>query len=263
MKKLTLVLNYAASTYSPTVGLEQEPVADNTLTTTDLYSMIAMVKSGKSAKLYKPETCNVSIIDGKVLADLIVYSWPKPYDLDYTTVTNYGEIKDRISIKQSREFDFIINMSTKIELPFIVESISYETTQLPFFNNDGEVVPEPVITFDERFVYVSSEVIGVIRLTCVAKGYSHIVSLSFDKGDSNIDNVNISVSSNWYYGGELNTETLSLELPGCLALLLKTCEDDLITERNYGSVKGKDTLIPVVYYSDCDGSFLTVRYEKP
>ena len=78
MKKLTLVLNYAASTYSPTVGLEQEPVADNTLTTTDLYSMIAMVKSGKSAKLYKPETCNVSIIDGKVLADLIVYSWPKP-----------------------------------------------------------------------------------------------------------------------------------------------------------------------------------------
>lgn len=35
-------------------------------------------------------------------------------------------------IKQSREFDFIINMSTKVELPFIVESISYEIAA-PFF----------------------------------------------------------------------------------------------------------------------------------
>ena len=266
MKALNLIINYVSEAVEPAISLEQEPIAGNSLTTTDLYKMLALARSGVSAKLYRPETCNVSVVDGEVLADLVVYAWTKPLDLTYTLATNYGSVVERVRIKQYREFDFIINLSKKVELPFIVSSISYQKTQLPFFDSLGNVVDEPVITFDDRYVYTDSEVIGVIRVSCVADGFSNTVSLSFTKEDQSIDSVNITLSSTFYNSsGSLLTEATSLKLPGCLELLLSTCENELLTEKTHGKVEGedKDKQIPVVYYSDCDGSFLAVRYENP
>ena len=69
MKSLNLIINYASEAVEPAVSLEQESIADNSLTTTDLYKMLSLARSGVSAKLYRPETCNVSVVDGEVLAD--------------------------------------------------------------------------------------------------------------------------------------------------------------------------------------------------
>lgn len=262
MKRLSLVVTYTKDTFSPTVGIEQEPVADNSLTTDDLINMLALVRSGISAKLYRPDTCDVAVVNGEVLADLIVYTWPKPYDLSYELASNYGELSARVAVTQDREFDFVINLSKQIELPFCVESISYSETQLPFFDNTGSIVESPAITFDDKFVYISSEVIGVIRIKCRAKGHQRTLSLSFAKDDNILSSIDITTSASWKYQDELQTTVEKMELPGCLELLLATCDDDLLREKKYGSFGAKDELIPVVYYSDCDGSFMALRYEK-
>ena len=264
MKTLSLVLNYASEASEPEVSIEQEPIADNSLTVDDLINMTALARQGVSANLYRPDTCNVAVVDGKVLTDLTFFTWPKPLSLPYELKSNYGNILPAITIQQEREFDFVINKETKIRLPFSVSSVSYSLTQLPFFNSIGEVAPAPVVTFDEMYAYVDSVVIGVIRLKCVANGYSHTLSLSFDKGDRSFSNYNISVSATYYNSSDtMKVSSAKVELPGCLELLLQTCGEDLITEHRHGSVINRDEKIPVVYYSDCDGNFLALRYENP
>lgn len=264
MKRLSLVFNYIRDLDQPELSLEQEAVADNSLTTDDLTKMLALVRAGVSAKLYRPETCNVSVVDGNILVDLNVFVWPKPFNLNYTFALNYGTAADRVYLQQNREFDFIINGSKKTPLPFTVSTIEYSLTQLPFFDKLGNIVDPPSITFDSRNAITDKEVIGVIRITCVAEGWQHPVQLTFDKDDNSISNFNVTASTTFRDTDEnLQTVAERLELPGCVELLLSTCEDDLLTEHKYGSVKDKDEKVPVVYYSDCDGSFLVVRYEKP
>lgn len=263
MNCLSLVLNYSSALAAPSIGLEQAAVVDGSLTTTDLYKMVSLAKNGVSAKLYRPDTCEVSVVDGQVLVDLDLFVWPKPLGLDHTIASNIGTLSPGIEHIVDREFDFIINFSRQIELPFVVSSISYELTQLPFFDSSGNVVQTPSISFDDRYAYVDSDVVGVIRIKCRAIGLKHTLSLAFDKNDSDISGVNITASATYTYNDELLTSSLTMELPGCVELLLSSCEDTLLTEYTYGIVKDKSELIPVVYYSDCDGSFLALRYEKP
>lgn len=268
MKTLSLVINYTAETANePSLGLEQKAVASNSLTTDDLYEMLSLARSGVSAKLYRPRTCDVSVVGGAILTTLTAYVWPKPLDLNYTLATNYGTVSERQAITQYREFDLVINMSKTVELPFTASSISYQKSQLPFFDATGNIVGEPIITFDDRYAYVSTEVVGVIRVSCTACGFSNTVDLSFTKdAQQTISNINITLSASFYTSSNtLSTTALSLDLPGCLELLLSTCENELLTEKTYGSVDSDDddVTVPVVYYSDCSGKFLQVRDEKP
>jgi len=260
-----------AATYSgaglaagaPRLGLEQEPMADNSLTLDDLEQMLALVRSGVSARTYRPASCPASVVEGSVLVPLDLWVWPVPIDLPYTLTPNQGDLGAAIAVSIEREFDLVIDFQRRVELPFATSAISWQWTGIPCFDRMSNEVPRPTVSAEPDAIMVDTEILGVLRIKCTAVGYLHTLQLEFVKGTNAITDVHCAVTASWQVNGEPMTANLPLDLPACAAQLLETCEGgQLVRERALGSVSREKPLRTVVYYNDCDGSELAVRHER-
>lgn len=243
--------------------LEQEPVADNSLTTDDLAAMLALVRAGYSAKTYRPSSCPASVVNGQAVVPLHVWAWPSPLELPYALSANQGVLGERIVVEVEREFEVVFDFERTVTLPFMVRSINTEWTDLPCFDRASNEMPRPQVTIDGGAMTLSAEVLAVLRVRCVAVGYLHTLVLRVDKGGSAITDVKAVVSAGWLSAGEWKTAEKTLELPGCVALLLATCDDGGLVAESRGSARDDSARVAVVYYNDCTGDELAVRHERP
>lgn len=263
MTSVSLVINYSqdASTTSDWLRLFQEPVSSNKLTSEDLMAMLAMVQSGTSARAYKPDNCEASVLADQVVAELSVKVWPSRLDLEYSLTGSLVTVGRTSSLQEWHEFDLIIPLADSVELPYHCDQLTI-SWQTPAYNRLGQSVEKPVITHAGNTLRLAAEVFGVLRIRCLALGWQHALRFSWAKSDvASITNLKLSVTAAWADG----EETLKLELPGCIEALLAFCPDSNSKRaRSLSTVDSEDDeLVPVVYWSPCSGRMLTVRMEKP
>lgn len=261
---LTALYTGEASGSAVRLTMEQEPVPDNSLTLDDLEAMLALVRSGRSAQSYRPPTCPASVVNGVVVVPLDLWVWPVPLDLDYSLSPNQGVISSAIAVEIEREFDLVIDFERRIDLPFLTSSLSWEWSALPCFDRMSNEVDRPSVTAEPAALLIGSEILGVLRIKCTAIGYLHTLLLSFVKGTDAITGVKAAVTASWRENNATQTESLALDIPGCVTQLLETCPDGTNKrERVLGSMQPEEQAVPVVYFSDCDGTVMAVRYERP
>lgn len=265
MTAISLAITYAeeAQASVPALALEQVPVADNGLTTEDLAAMLALVRAGYSAKTYRPRSCPASVVDGRVVVPLHVWAWPVPIDLPYVIAANQGDLAAPVLVEVEREFDVVFDFVDRVTLPFAVRSVAWEWTAMPCFDRLSNEVPRPAVTVDGNTLTLGDEVLAVLRVRCVAVGYLHALTLRIGKGTNAITDVEAVVSAGWRAKAGAQATELQLDLPGCVDLLLASCADGSLVAEAHGSVRDDTERVAVVYYNDCTGAELAVRYERP
>lgn len=263
MSAETLTLAYGASTAGSDqwMRLEQQPVSSNRLTAADLQAMLALVQSGTSARAYKPPGCEASVLADQVVADLTIKVWPSSLELPYTLAGDLVTVGAKSAIQEWHEFDLIIPMADRVDLPYLCNTITL-TWQAPAYTRQGVEIQPPAITTSPTGLRLGSEVFGVLRVRCLALGWSHPLRFAWAKTDAAaITGLKPAVSLTWAGGAE----RLALQLPGCLEALLAFCPDGSSKRsRSQSTVDHEDDdTVPVVYWSPCSGRFLAVRYERP
>jgi hypothetical protein len=222
------------------------------------------VRSGISATTYRPPTCPASVVAGVVMVPLDLWVWPVPLDLEYSLSPNQGVIGVASAVEIEREFDLVIDFQRRIDLPFLTSALTWEWSDLPCFDHRSNEVEWPTITVEPSAILVGAEILGVLRVKCTALGYLHTLMLNFAKGTDAITGVKAAVTASWSDNNETQTESLDLEIPGCVTQLLETCPDGTTKrERALGEVTEEQQVRPVVYYNDCKGSVMAVRNELP
>lgn len=259
----SLTVNYTQEEQSSGdwLRLSQASVTSNKLTNEDLEVMLALVQSGVSAHAYKPSNCEASILSDRVIADLTLKVWPSDIDIVYDLSSELLTIGAAKSLQEWHEFDLIVPMASKVDLPYLCESPTL-VWQTPTYNSRGEEVEKPDITKAGTTLYLSDEVFGVLRVKCLAEGWQHNLQFSWIKTEwQAITNVKLVVSASWVGG----VESITLELPGCLEALLAFCPDGNSKHSHGQSTvdSEEDEVIPVVYYSPCSGKVIAVRQERP
>lgn len=251
------------SSLASRVRLEQKPVSTAKVTMGALQTMLAMVRSGTSAKAYLQPGCEAYIIDDTAYADLVVYAWPSSLELAYSFQGDLVAVGKSTIIKMEREFDLVVPMADKVQMPFLAEACEI-IWQTPCYNEFGVIVPAPEITVNGVNLLLNNTVFGVLRVRCTAVGHQYPLTFSMQKDlGLAITDLKPSVTAVWPSQGRTETNRLELALPGCLEQLLQMCPDGLTArEHVFGTVK-KDEPVYTVYFSACTGKMIRVREEKP
>jgi hypothetical protein len=262
---LTYTVNAEAGASEPSLNLEQAAVSKGNVTMADLYAMLALVRSGVSARTYLARDCAARVVGGAVLVDLTAYVWPSALDLAYTlavSIPAWTVIGPAVEISQWRDFDLVVPMSAAVELPFLAADLSL-VWQTPCYNRYGEAVAAPAIDQDGLALRLDSEVFGVIRVRCRAMGFQHTLALTIPKGTSRVEDIDLTLIATWPISNGTEVEDLDLQLPGCVEDLLATCEDGTLVAEVGGSVSADDPRQPVVYWNPCEkeSNVIEVRYE--
>ena len=263
MTSVSLTINYNVSQDAdpPWIRLTQEPVSSNKLTDEDLATMLALVMSGTSARAYKPENCEATVLSDEIIADLAVKVWPSSLDIAYGIVGDLVTIGEKTALQEWHEFDLIVPMSNTVDIPYLCTEATV-TWQTPAYNSRGVEVDKPSITKSANKLVLGAEVFGVLRVKCLALGWRHALQFSWAKTDASaITNLKPAVVVSWAEG----EERLELELPGCIEALLAFCPDgNSKRARSMSTVDSEeDEVVPVVYWSPCSGRMLAIRYERP
>jgi hypothetical protein len=264
-ESLVISLNSeTGSTRDPWVRLEQPPVNTARLTAEDLQTMLAMVKSGQSAYEYRQPDCPVTVAAGQVTIPLTFWVWSSDIALAWSVQPELLLITTAPTVlRQEREFDLVVEMTTAVDLPFYATSLSF-TWQTSCYNRRGEEVARPEITHTGSVLQLESEVFGVLRIRCMAEGmqYTGAVSFAFNQ-EVKVSNIHPVVTVSWQAVDQtVLSERLELDVPACAEDLLATCPDGTTRRRRSGQTIEERT-VPVVYYSPCDGRVLELRYELP
>lgn len=272
MPTQTLTISYAPAKQSSTVKysltVEQRPVSSTKLTEKDLLQMLALVRSGVSARAYRQPSCEAYVLDGSAHADLETWVWPVPLEMAYSATGDLVEPGPPTSLRMERDFDLVCAMTDHLDLPFCATNV-HCTWQTPCYNKFGEQVARPTITINAASLDLSSTVFGVLRIRCLAVGFAHPLHFQMAKisGDSYqaIKEIKPVFTCTWIDAeGEQQSESITIKLPACLADLLETCPDGLTKrERSVGEVTNGEPTVPVVYFSPCTGQVLALRYERP
>lgn len=258
---LTITYSQEAAADDQWMRMEQRPVSSNKLTAADLQAMLALVQSGTSARAYKPPGCEASVLADQVVADLTLKIWPSSLELPYTISADLVTVGSKSALLEWHEFDLIVPMADRVDLPYRTRDITV-TWQTPTYTRQGVEIPPPAITTSPTGLRLAAEVFGVLRISCLALGWSHPLRFAMAKSEAtSITSLKPAVALTWSGG----SEQLALKLPGCLEALLALCPDGTSKRaRSMSTVDNEDDdLVPVVYWSPCSERFLAVRYERP
>lgn len=245
------------------LNLEQVQVAEvvRSADLSDLLQMFAMVRSGLSARNYKKADCPV-LVTGKDSATITLdfYVWPSSMALPYSLTAAGGVVSGPERIEMARSFDLVVPLTDRVDLGLLFSGTVELQTRC--YNELSEVVPTPDMVIDNGVLSLSAHVFAVLRLTGVAYGYKHSVTIAIDGvDDSRINNLHESIIASWLDGdGQPATTTLDMEIPACVADTLAACPGD---ESWSVSVNVTDTPEPTpkVYFSTCTGKVIELRYE--
>lgn len=240
--------------------LEQEPVSSSALSLVDLANMLALVRSGISARTYIADSCSASLVNGLVVVPLTIYVWPSEEGMEYdltATLPEWTTIGPAVAVEQERDFDLVIPEAVAADLPCLASGIEL-TWQTPAITPKGVVVDSPTLSLVAggggafNGIKVDQAVFGVLRVRCTAIGYQHAVTLRIPKtGASSISDIKSILTANWDYGRGVTT--LDLKLPACAESLLEACEETGRTPGIASEVTEEEEQIPELRYSTCTG----------
>lgn len=245
------------------LNLEQEPVSTNSLSLSDLETMMAMVSGGIPASMYTQPVCPAKVIDGEVIVPLGLWVWPSDLALDYALTVAIGDLSTPDRIEMEREFDLVINFSGSVDLPFYAAALSWSWSDMPCFDRYGAQITPPHLTVTPTAILGPSDFLGVIRVRCLAVGYRHTVTMRLPKSAvSSITDVSNSATVTWMDGAEQAETIIDLDLPRCAAQLLAACPDGQLQQERYFGAIHDDHDGRTVYYNACNGEVLAVRRER-
>jgi hypothetical protein len=249
------------------VQLEQEPVADGPLNLKDLARMLALVRAGVSAHAYRSPACPCSVVAGSVRVPLTVYVWPSQPGMAYQLEVSAGTLTGPEVVLMDREFSLVIDFATMVELPFHAEAITWAWADMPCFDRFGNEVERPTVAMSATEVLIGAEVLGVLRIRCVAVGFKYGLELVYPKTEATrVRSASPTITALWSRDGATVSESLSLDIPACAEDLLAACDDGrlrLRTEAIHGEVSESEGLVPVLYYNECTGQAFPVQYQRP
>jgi hypothetical protein len=273
---ITFTVNGEAYQANPRrLTLEQEAVASGKLSLTDLEAMVSLARSGISAKSYIASNCPATVAEGNVVVSLRCFAWPS-HRQSYTltaaipAITTIGEA---VAVEQERDFDVIID-GESVDLPCLSADASI-IWQSPAILANGRVIDPPAISgydVDQgRMVdlagghgainrlRLSRACFGVLRVRCIAIGYSHALTMAIPKGGAKVSDLRETITGAWSLDdGSTDATTLDIELPVCVQTLLETCEDDTRVGDHVGRLKKTKTR-KQLRYSTCTGSVIDYR----
>lgn len=254
-----------------TLEPETAPSWANGVTLDDLEAMLAMARSGLSARMRQRQRCPWATIgaDGAIAVELACYAWPTEPALLYTLIAAGCTVSPGEPVRVAREIDLAVQGATEIDLPWLVDGISAHW-QLPCVDEWCRPVASPAITADGATLRLSAPCWGVLRVRAAAVGFRHTLGCSFVKrvpaGEGeyayNRIDARLSVTGSWTdEAGAPQTTIEAVELPDCVKALLEMCpagDRPIVVGEISPAGEG---LTPVVYYNSCTGSFIGMQYE--
>lgn len=253
------------------LNLEQEdyPVTSDEASVGDAANMLQLVMSGVSGMQYVMDNCvYVSFIGDKIVIKLNVYVWPSSLDLEYRLTADIGTVGPASRLSQYRSRDVIFNGSASTEIGYIMEHVTYESL-MPFYFSDGVKKKAPELTVKGGLAYIDENGYCVYRLKGQAQGYKHTVTMEFhklaDSAPNSITSIENTIIAEWNEEGveEIQTASLKLTIPDCVADALRVCPDgeylyDKMKCKYDGSCEG-DSLLRV-YYNTCTGTAIETEW---
>jgi hypothetical protein len=254
----------------------------------DVHDLWLAAATGKSAALLRASTCPVEFDGETILIHLGFYVWPCRPDLPFTLSAALGEIGAGRKIEKSRQFSVFVDNRDRIDLDFYMEQVQV-VWESPTFDRFGAAIPAPGYTvIDGVTISFDTEVFGAARITGIAVGFHHVITMEISKPvttiedppppqlpDDNmiifgvnpyvqgqdapkIENLENTVAVTWQAGDQTQCEQLRLVIPKCVATLLAMCPD------MYGIIVliCSETSTMTVYFNACNGEILTEREGK-
>lgn len=264
MKRTELSLAYTSG-QSPAATISakivQEEIPANTASLGDLNQMIARAVAHRSARSYMIDCCPAAGLKGDVLTvslDILVY--PSKMDLEYSVTADWGKISGPVRIRRPRRFDIIFDGTDSAEL----DTKFYGTfiPAMPFFDLSGLRIRTPEMTRSGFRISLSTPAYGVLRAIGAEVGYRHTVTMPLTiKAGTKVSDIKNHVTLTYIdSAGKIAVKQLLLEIPSCVKALLAICDGTGQPKLDI-QVNPPDQLAPTVYYSDCDGHVIEVRYE--
>lgn len=298
--RITRTGNAAPVSSSPWVKLEQvkPPKTRQYAAIEDVFNAFMYAASGLSARMVRQPGCPVEFDTSNgqqiVRFSLGFYAWPSSLTLPYQLISNIGELSTPRQVSDLREFTLFANNSVGVVLPYYMQSASVIWESL-VYNRYGEQIPPPAITNNHTNLLFDCECFGVLRVTGIARGTYHELTIELDKKNDTLPSKAPEViRGNTYYldpiqqenankfeelaptiqvywpGGDENapidqgitahgtdSASLNMEVPTCVQDALSACPGSDYITRWCTTTSDKQ-----VYYSTCDGSVLDVRDGK-
>lgn len=254
-----------------TLEPETAPSWANGVTLDDLEAMLAMARSGLSARMRQRQRCPWATInsDGTIAVELACHVWPSHPEITYTLAAAGCTVGPAVPVQVERELDLAVQGASEIDLPWRVEGVSAHW-QIPCVDEWCRPVASPAISADGATLRLSGPCWGVLRLRATAVGFRHTLGCSFVKrvptGEGeyayNRIDARLSVTAAWAdETGAPQTTIEAVDLPACVQALLEMCPAGDRPVVVGEIVDGSAEKTPVVYFNSCTGAVLGVRYE--
>lgn len=258
--------------------LEPENVSrrHNRATLADIDAMLALVRSGASARNRQASRCGWAkwAANGDLVVTLALWVWPSDIDLQYSltlppNVTSAPRVLERLP----RDTKFwVAGSGGEIELPWLLEDASFAWhPRIGVWDEKSRPAEPPEITQDKARLVLTGEGerYGVLWARGTAVGWRHDISIRYPKGGDAQDDPaapairitgadSVNVRANWTdENGETRTDEATLEIPDCVRDMLEKCPGS-------NSIRMQPQGDPpvVVYYNTCNGRVLDIRRER-
>lgn len=262
--------------------LEPEYVGrrQNRATLADIDAMLAMARSGASARNRQIQRCSWAswAENGDLLCTIALWVWPSAIDLQYRLdlppdVTS----AEPVQVREPKDTKILITGSGgEIELPWLLEDAAFGWhPNIGVWDAWSRPASPPHIEQERARLNLDGErgVYGVLTVQGTAVGWRHDLTIRYPTGDAKRANrdpeaPNISVSgaedfevtATWTdENGDARTETATIVIPECVRALLEECPEGT-KYSEYFRVRPKKLPGPItVYYNSCTGEVLDIR----
>lgn len=293
------VLSYVPATKeerAPSLRLTLEPERvskrHNRATLADIDAMLALARSGASARNRQASRCGWAKWDanGDLVVTLALWVWPSDIDLQYSltlppNVTGAPPALERLP-KDSKYW--VAGSGGEIELPWLLEDASFSWhPRIGVWDEKSRPAEPPEIHQDKARLIITphpdpppagggragwgaqGERHGVLWALGTAVGWRHDIVVRYPKGGgddpsapaisvTNADD--IPVRATWTdENGKTRTDDATLEIPDCVKAMLEECPAG---SKNRIRMRPEGGPPVVVYYNSCNGRVLDIRREE-
>ena len=285
-----------ASERLPSLRLTLEPEnvsrRHNRATLADVDAMLALARSGASARNRQASRCRWAKWDGDdQVVRLALWVWPSDINLEYALILPPNvESAEPVLERLPKDTKYwVAGSGGELELPWLLEDAAFAWHyRIGVWNERSRPAEPPQITQDRARLILTGEGerYGVLWARGTAVGWRHDISIRYPKGGlppaqsatplmegglqnpaapairiTGADSVN--VRATWTdEKGEARSENATLEIPECARDMLEECPQG---SRRGGSIrlKPEGPRPPVtVYYNGCNGHILDIRREE-
>lgn len=292
----TLVARYTGgvdpnSIAGPFLYLVQDDITSMSAAPTadDLEAILNFIISGRSARSYNAGNCPMSFAGNRVYLHLDFFVHTSSEETQYSlTPTVLSEISDAVEEENEDDQHVIVGMTDYIDLERNITNVLHFQFLTSCYNELGILIPTPEyrvvgsrIVFDQKFF-------AVVRVHYLYIAYRHTISIiaeydettqATDPQTGELKTIG-ELAGEGVYGymhidwtcsitatyidedGQEGTKTLSLKIPSCVDNMVGTC----IYPPGTGGVSVEinppkdDSAKIVVYYDNCDGTFLRADF---